>query len=662
MRLKELAFTMILIFSGELFAEDISCEMPNVENGRIAEFYYTFKNHYFPMNLDKKLSFFCLAGYTTKTGKQEDKTTCTSEGWSPKPECFKKCNKPVLHNGFFSDQKMLYKIQETLHYRCTSGYKTTGGKDEEVIQCLSKGWSSQPSCNKELETCMVPELHNGNYSTIQKIFRIKEKLQYMCDDGYFTPGGKRFEEAECHPYGWSLTPKCTKLTCSPLRVIENGHFDPVKKAYEEGDVVQFFCLGNYYLSGSDLIQCYNFGWYPEPPVCEERRNRCPPPPLPPHAKMQTHSNTFRHGKVIHIECELNFLIEGSEEIRCENGKWTAPPNCIEIKNKIQCGEPPTIMNGIANIFSKIYYNGDKVTYTCENGYHLTESDEIICKNGKWTLPPKCVENNENCKPPPEIEHGIIVNELLPSYVTGSSVEYRCNIYYLLSGSPKLQCVQGNWSTPPICLEPCIINADHMNNNNIEMKWNTEGERYFLHGDNIDFICKQGYNLSPSTKPSELIVQCNRGELKYPTCVRKEFEGKCGSPPIIRHGIVIGSSQKSYENGSSVEYKCLDYHFLQGSKTVYCLQAQWTPPPSCLEPCMLSSTEMENNNLHLKWSFDNRPYFFHGEYIEFLCKRNTFLAASFTESELRVQCNRGQLKYPQCIERRRIQYNQQPLRI
>ena len=59
-----------------------------------------------------------------------------------------------------------------------------------------------------------------------------------------------------------------ELKCSSLRVVENGYFHPVKQTYEEGDVVQFFCHKNYYLSGSDLIQCYNFGWYPESPVCE----------------------------------------------------------------------------------------------------------------------------------------------------------------------------------------------------------------------------------------------------------------------------------------------------------------------------------------------------------------------------------------------------------
>lgn len=62
-----------------------------------------------------------------------------------------------------------------------------------------------------------------------------------------------------------------------------------------------------------------------------RRNRCPPPPLPLNSTIQSYSTlstTYRHGEVLRIECELNFEIQGSEEIRCENGKWSEPPKCI----------------------------------------------------------------------------------------------------------------------------------------------------------------------------------------------------------------------------------------------------------------------------------------------------------------------------------------------
>ncbi|XP_036692951.1 coagulation factor XIII B chain [Balaenoptera musculus] len=660
MRSKGLALIIILIISRELNAEEKPCGFPTVENGRIAQYYYTFESYYFPMSINQNLSFSCMAGYTSETGKQEARTTCTAAGWSPEPRCFKKCPKPDLRNGYIFDTKLFYKIQENMRYRCASGYKTTTGQDEAVVQCLPDGWSSQPTCRKEHETCLAPELHHGNYSTAQKMFKVKDKVRYECASGYHTSSGKRTEEVECHPYGWALTPRCAKLICSSLRSIENGYFHPVKQTYEEGDVVQFFCHKDYYLSGSDLIQCYNFGWYPESPVCEGRRNRCPPPPLPLTSKIQTYSTTYRHGETVRIECGLNFEMQGSEEIRCENGKWTEPPKCIEEKQRMVCEDPPLVANAAANLSSKVYYNGDKVTYMCERGYHLRGPEEITCKRGRWTLPPECVGNTENCNSPPDVINGAVIGGLLASYPTGSSVEYRCNEYYLLRGAKISHCEQGKWSSPPVCLEPCTVNVDDMSRNNLGMKWNYEGK--ILHGDLIDFVCKQGYDLSPSTALSELSVQCNRGEVKYPSCIRKESKRTCASPPLIKNGVIKSSTIRTYENGSSVEYRCFEHHFLQGSKESYCLEGVWTTPPLCLEPCTLSFDTMESNNLLLKWSFDNRPYIFHGEYIEFLCKRDTYITElPIIGSELRVQCDRGQLKYPRCIQRERMLSYQEPLR-
>lgn len=57
----------------------------------------------------------------------------------------------------------------------------------------------------------------------------------------------------------------------------------------------------------------------------------------------------------------------------------------------------------------------------------------------------------------------------------------------------------------------------MNNNNIELKWRQE-ELIFLHGDLIEFECKQGYNFLQTTIPSPGRTQCNHGRLKYPKCI------------------------------------------------------------------------------------------------------------------------------------------------
>lgn len=56
---------------------------------------------------------------------------------------------------------------------------------------------------------------------------------------------------------------------------------------------------------------------------------------------------------------------------------------------------------------------------------------------------------------------------------------------------------------------------------------------------------------------------------------------CASPPLVKNGVMISSILGIYENGSSVEYRCFDHHFLQGSKESYCSDGVWTTPPSCL---------------------------------------------------------------------------------
>ena len=73
-----------------LLISEKPCGFPSVENGRIAQYYYTFESYYFPMSINQNLSFSCLAGFTTATGKREARTTCTAAGWSPEPRCFGK--------------------------------------------------------------------------------------------------------------------------------------------------------------------------------------------------------------------------------------------------------------------------------------------------------------------------------------------------------------------------------------------------------------------------------------------------------------------------------------------------------------------------------------------------------------------------------------------
>ncbi|NWU91825.1 F13B factor, partial [Upupa epops] len=53
---------------------------------------------------------------------------------------------------------------------------------------------------------------------------------------------------------------------------------------------------------------------------------------------------------------------------------------------------------------------------------------------------------------------------------------------------------------------------------------------------------------------------------------------CTSPPEIKNAVLLGPLLMSYENGSSVEYVCQSYHFLDGPSIVYCEQGKWTEQP------------------------------------------------------------------------------------
>uniref|UniRef100_A0A8C3NH88 Uncharacterized protein n=1 Tax=Geospiza parvula TaxID=87175 RepID=A0A8C3NH88_GEOPR len=126
----------------------------------------------------------------------------------------------------------------------------------------------------------------------------------------------------------------------------------------------------------------------------------------------------------------------------------------------------------------------------------------------------------------------------------------------------------------------------------------------------------------------------------------EVQQDCASPPVVKNGAVLGPVLASYKSGSWVEYVCQHYHFLDGPSTVYCHQGNWTEQPTCLEPCTLNVTDMDSNNLTLKWRREELV-FLHGDLIEFECKQGYSFLQTAIPSPGRTQCDQGRLNYPKC---------------
>ncbi|XP_073449025.1 coagulation factor XIII B chain isoform X1 [Aquarana catesbeiana] len=643
-------FCFILLALAQSFfypAEGNMCDFPKMENAVIAPYFYTFTKFYFPMKEGKTLSVACSAGHTFQSGMQEEKIACTPEGWDPPAVCFKKCIQPTLINGIVHNGKNSYKISETAQYSCFEGYTTKSGHKSEQIQCSLGSWDPTPGCLQLSDRCVAPPLDNGIYTTTKRNFHIKEIIQYQCNTGYYTASGSIADWAECLHHGWSSTPHCAKSSCGKLANVQNGGFHPVKASYADLDVVQFSCKENYLIKGSELIQCYSYGWDPEPPTCEERRNRCPPPPRPAHSILLNNSALHHTGDIVHYECDDNYKLIGTEQIHCENGQWTTPPTCIELKEKIECGKPPPTDNGTAVIERDIYYSGDSIFYKCVDGYEIQGSNKIICRKGKWTEPPKCKANNEDCGSPPKISQGELTSAALARYTSGSSVEYRCHSYHLMEGTKTVYCTRGTWSQLPKCLEPCTVSVLPMKERNVDLQWSFEINTKFLHGDMVEFKCMDGFD---TLTHSELKGLCQNGHILYPSCSIKGTLKSCGTPPVVMHS-TVNSSQKMYLSGSVVVYQCSEHYYLNGKSMVRCSNGLWEDPPICIEPCILSREEMSKNYIHLKWTLYS-DYILHREFVDFLCMAGYENYETTLAFALRSECRYGQLKYPKCVSRNR----------
>uniref|UniRef100_A0A674IZM3 Sushi domain-containing protein n=1 Tax=Terrapene triunguis TaxID=2587831 RepID=A0A674IZM3_9SAUR len=205
-----------------------------------------------------------------------------------------------------------------------------------------------------------------------------------------------------------------------------------------------------------------------------------------------------------FECNAGYIAENdNNSIECTSSGWSPVPRCIPI----QCGR---IENG--KIVDKVE---EKTTFQCNHGYKSENGiNETTCTSEGWSPVPICIGTGEKCGRPPTIKNGDITTLSLKEYVFGSSVEYKCQHYYIIQGERKSYCYNGNWTKPPVCLEPCVITQEDMRSHNIDLKWASAQKLYVSHGAFVEFKCRS--SLSPNSSNNHR-VQCNAGQIPYPQC-------------------------------------------------------------------------------------------------------------------------------------------------
>ncbi|XP_038614604.1 complement factor H-related protein 5-like [Tachyglossus aculeatus] len=492
------------------------------------------------------------------------------------------------------------------------------------------------------ETCKRPEFRNARYEGNETVFHLNDKLEYECLDGYI-----RGEERSttdfivCGPDGWSHTPECHEIECDIPDLKPNIRAINGKDKFKVGDVLSFACQKNQKRVGPESIQCYHFGWSPDPPTCQEVVKSCGLLPRLANGKanLNTKKWSYLHGEVVEYECDAKFIMEGPKRIECSDGEWTSLPACIEVKKT--CGDPPELNQGdLKSSHRPPYHHGDSVEYSCKEAFTMIGNKIVTCIQGTWTALPQCIGINQlkKCSVPPDPSNGKITSMKESDYGHNSFLLFICNANFEAEESTRIPCINGEWQRLPVCLSkersklcpppPKIPHAQMI----------STSVRY-MNGETLAVRCEDDYLLRG---PEE--IKCENGGWKFvPRCVPN---GKCGPPPPIDNGDITSFLLREYPPGAQVEYKCQNLYKLEGSKQATCINGKWTNPPWCLEACTASPEDMLRNNIELRWSGSKKLYSKPGDVVEFSCKSGFKKAPE--SPPFRAQCLQGTIIYPKCI--------------
>ncbi|XP_027420637.1 complement factor H-related protein 1-like [Bos indicus x Bos taurus] len=225
---------------------------------------------------------------------------------------------------------------------------------------------------------------------------------------------------------------------------------------------QYFVPPSQY--SSDYLTCTAEGWSPEELCLRE----CIFNNL---ENVYTPSSERKavQGETVRVRCYHGYSLQNNQNtMTCTESGWSPPPRCIRVN--VSCVNPPQVENAIIHNQKSRYQSGERARYESIGNYDLFGEIEVICLNGIWTEPPQCKDSQGKCGPPPPIDNGDITSLLQSVYPPGSIVEYRCQAYYELQGNRNVVCQNGEWSEPPKCLEACVISEETMRKHHIQLRW------------------------------------------------------------------------------------------------------------------------------------------------------------------------------------------------
>ncbi|XP_044299295.1 complement factor H-like [Varanus komodoensis] len=346
------------------------------------------------------------------------------------------------------------------------------------------------------------------------------------------------------------------LACSNTPPL-HGFFTDPKEHFLLNERIEYRCQDGFTtLQGLDggSTSCHSTGWVPKP-ECVKTCSK----PTEENASYQSTKLVFRPKEELMYTCNEGFQTlqkaSGAKTLCTENG-WDPKPACHWHVNP--CPPPPaSILNGtLISDFAEQYQHGHTVEYECDIKFAMSGSNRIVCVDGNWTSLPTCTEIEQTCGKPPNITNGHAAGIDSEKYWHRATVRYECDNNHVIVGTQPAKCLRGKWELPS-----CLGKLQHYGIGVVQhlLLLEVRVRPSILEG-------SFGPRVAQAPEP--------------PSSHHFSSSELCPPPPQLPNAVTI-AEKRSYKSGEEISFLCAEHFLLQGPQKIMCEGGKWQPPPHCL---------------------------------------------------------------------------------
>nr|AAA37416.1 complement factor H-related protein [Mus musculus] len=508
-------------------------------------------------------------------------------------------------------------------YKCDNGFSPPSGLFWDYLRCTVQGWKPEVPCVRK---CVFHYVENGEFAYWEKIYVQGQSLKVQCYNGYSLQNGQ--DTMTCTENGWSPPPKCIRIkTCSVSDIeIENGFFSESFRTYALNRETSYRCKQGYVTNTGETsrsITCLQNGWSPQP-SCIKSCER----PVFENSVTKNNSTWFKLNDKLDYECLIGHENEYKHtkgSITCTYYGWSDTPSCYEI----ECSVPILDRKLVVSPRKEKYRVGDLLEFSCRSG-HRVGPDSVQCYHFGWSPSfPTYKGQVASCAQPPEIPNGEINGAKRVEYSHGEVVGYDCKPRFLLKGPNKIQCVDGMWTTLPVCVEEERTCGDIPELEHGSVKFSVPP---YHHGDSVEFTCAETFTMIGLGS-----VSCLSGKwTQLPKCVATDQLEKCR---VLKSTDIeaIKPKRNEFQHNSTMYYKCRDKQEYEHS---ICINGKWNPEPNCTRKTSCPPPPQIPNTLVIETTVK----YLDGEKLSVLCQDNYL-----TQDPEEMMCKDGRWQsLPHCI--------------